>query len=303
MRRAALIINPKAGRGTFENKRVELTRALAERGFDVVASSTTADPDSACVLAREASKTCDLVLACGGDGTVHGVLQGLAGTSTILGVLPFGTANALARNLRLSLNPVLALNELLSLSVRQIPLGYAETSRGQRWFTVMAGAGPDGTLVHEMNLDAKTRSGRRAYYAEAARLFLTRRFPPFTVEYRLVGSSTWKTQSAVAVMVSRVADLGGLFSGLTRASRLEHPYLLVQLLTAPAHLALPAWFAFARTGFGHANPWLVTLEVEELRCSPAASGARAYAQVDGEAVGPLPLRLSIVPSALRLLMP
>ncbi len=237
MRRAGLIINPKAGRGSFETVRSEVVRVLAKHGFEVQVNATTPEPESARTLALEASRSCDLVIACGGDGTVHGVLQGVAGTSATLGVLPFGTANALARNLLLPVNPVLAVEKLLSFKPRQVPLGRAETAAGKRWFTVMAGAGPDGSLVHEMQLAAKARIGRRAYYTEAARLFLTRRFPAFQVEYKLIGSSSWEEQSAVAMMASRISDLGGLFTGLTSASRLDHPHLLIQLLRAPAHLA------------------------------------------------------------------
>jgi diacylglycerol kinase family enzyme len=234
---------------------------------------------------------------------VHGVLQAIAGTSTHLGVIPFGTANALARNLLLPPDPVLALDKLLSYTAKQIPLGRAETLTSTRWFTVMAGAGPDGTLVQEMKLATKSQVGRSAYSMEAARLFLTRRFPPFRVEYRLLGSSIWKDRLAVGMMTSRVQNLGGLFTGLTSNSRLHHPHLLVQLLAAPAHLAFPAWMAFGKVGLGHANPWLTTLEVEELRCVPLQEERRVFAQVDGEAMGALPLRIQIVPSSLHLLMP
>ena len=303
MRRARLILNPKAGRDAFAGVREDVVRVLARGGFDASARATTASPDSARVLALEASRSCDLVLACGGDGTVHGVLQGLAGTETVLGVLPFGTANALARNLLLPVDPLLALERLLTYKPKQIPLGYAETSAGERWFTVMAGAGPDGSLVQEMKLVAKAHVGRRAYYTEAARLFMTRRFPAFQVEYRLVGSSTWESQPVVAMMASRIPDLGGLFTGLTASSRLHHPHLVVQLLAVPAHLSLPAWIAFGRLGFSNANPWLTSLEVEELRCTPLDTSRQVYAQVDGEAVGCLPLALRVVPSALHLLMP
>ena len=302
-KRAALIINPKAGRGSFESVRGDLLRVFEERGLEVLTRSTTVDPDSPRALAVQASASCDLVIACGGDGTVHGVVQGLAGTQTTLGVLPLGTANALARNLQLPMDPVHALRKLLSFEGKQISLGCAETSVGKRWFTVMAGAGPDGHLVREMKVDSKAHLGRSAYYAEAARLFLTRRFPAFRMEYRLRDSSVWNSRSAVAVMASRISDLGGLFTGLTTTSRLYHPYLIVQVLSAPAFLSLPAWIGFGRLGLGKANPWLTSLEVEELRCTLLDEEQPVYAQVDGEAVGPLPLTIRVVPSALQILMP
>ncbi len=58
-----------------------------------------------------------------------------------------------------------------------------------------------------------------------------------------------------------------------------------------------------RVGFEKVNPWLTRLEVEELRCTPLDPERPVYAQVDGEAFGPLPLTVSVVPSALTLLMP
>jgi YegS/Rv2252/BmrU family lipid kinase len=304
VRRAGLIINPKAGRGASVDTRLdEMIRVLSKYGFETDIRRTTPEPDSARDLAIRTRESCDTVIACGGDGTVHGVLQGIAGTSTRLGVIPFGTANALARNLSLPADPVLALDRLLSFTAKQIPLGKAVTSTSTRWFTVMAGAGPDGTLVQEMKLAAKARVGRSAYYTEAARLFLTRRFPQFRVEYRLLGSNIWENRLAVGMMASRIQNLGGLFSGLTSHSRLHHPHLLVQLLAAPAHLAFPAWMAFGKVGFGKANPWLTTLEVEELRCVPLQEERQVFAQVDGEAVGALPMNIQIVPSSLHLLMP
>ncbi len=304
MRRAGLVINPKAGRGASIDTRMdELNRVFSKHGFETDIRRTTAEPDSARDLAVRASESCDTVIACGGDGTVHGVLQGIAGTATHLGVIPLGTANALARNLSLPTDPILALDKLLSFTAKQIPLGKAVTLTSTRWFTVMAGAGPDGTLVQEMKLAAKARVGRSAYYTEAARLFLTRRFPRFRVEYKLLGSNIWESRLAVGMMASRIQNLGGLFSGLTSGSRLHHPHLLVQLLASPAHLAFPAWMALGKAGLGKANPWLTTLEVEELRCLPLQEEQLVFAQVDGEAVGALPLNLQVIPSSLHLLMP
>ena len=174
MRCVGLIVNPKAGQGSSTKSRMEaLARVLAAHGFNVQVHETTAAPDSARDLAILVRNMCEIVIACGGDGTVHGVLQGIAGTETVFGVLPFGTANALARNLGLPTDPVQALEKILGFTARAIPLGFAETSREGRWFTVMAGAGPDGRLAHEMKLAAKAQMGRGAYYAEAGRLFLT----------------------------------------------------------------------------------------------------------------------------------
>ena len=299
-----LIVNGSAGQGhAFAGKLEEIRHVCAASGMEVQVAETTAAPDSACELARRAAGHSDLVIACGGDGTVHGVLQGVVNTRACLGVLPFGTANALARNLGLPIDAVAAMHKLLQFVPQNIPLCVATSALATRWFTVMAGAGPDGRLVHEMKLAAKARSGRRAYYTEAARIFARAHFPAFTVRYRGIGSQLWESREAVALMASRIPNLGGLFAGLTRHSRLHHSHLLVQLLAAPAHLSLPAWFAFGHADLGARNPWMTTVEVEEVECSPIVGSKDIYAQVDGEAFGSIPMSLRIESAGLRLLMP
>ncbi len=303
MKRVALILNPTAGGGSSSDLQQRVMRALVAHDRDVSVSYTSADPNSACELAMEANRSSDLVIAGGGDGTVHGVIQGLAGTRITMGILPFGTANALARNLQLPTDPLRAVETLLTYKPRSIPLGRAETSAASRWFAVMAGAGPDGTLIREMRPDIKAGFGRKAYYLEALRLYFTKRFPSFRVEYRLAGDLVWHTRQASGIMAARVSDLGGLFTGLTASASLHHPHLVVSVLSSPAHVALPAWMVLGRTGLGHINRWVSTLEVEELHCSLITPARQIFAQVDGEFAGELPLKLSIVPNALQLLMP
>lgn len=303
MKRAALILNPTAGGGSSSDLHDRVVQALVAHGLDVSVSHTSADPDSARRLALEASQSCDVVIAGGGDGTVHGVIQGVAGTGITMGVLPLGTANALARNLQIPIDPLRAVEALLTYKAKSIPLGRAETMQSNRWFVVMAGAGPDGRLIREMRPDIKARCGRTAYYIEALRLYLTKRFPPFRVDYRLAGDAVWHTRRAAGVMAARVPDLGGMFAGLTANASLHHPHLLLHLLASPAHMTLPAWMILGRTGLAWQNPWLSTLEVEEVHCRPLDPAQHIYAQVDGEFAGELPLKLGIVPDTLQILMP
>ena len=107
MRRVALIYNPASGQHS-RGRRAAIDKALAvlrSAGVEAEALETLA-PGSAGVQAEEAARRgCDTILACGGDGTVHEVLQSLVGTTVALGVVPLGTANALAANLGLHSSP------------------------------------------------------------------------------------------------------------------------------------------------------------------------------------------------------
>ncbi len=304
VRQLTLIVNPAAGRaGKLAEAMPAITKLSADKGFAVRTVLTSPVPGSATELARAASADSELVIVCGGDGTVHGVVQGVAGTKVPLGILPLGTANALARHLRLPLDPVRAMTRLLLYVPRRIALGEVKTGVAGRLFVVMAGCGPDGALVHELARAGrwKARYGRTAYSAHAARLFVTRRWPTFRVSYRLRGSGDWQETEAVAVMAARLPNLGGVFLGLTRGASLEHAALRVQVLLPPAWMAFPAWFIGG--WFRVRMPWLRTLEVEEMRCDPHAARPAVQVQADAEPVGSLPCRMRMIPDALTLLMP
>lgn len=303
---ATLIVNPAAGGAQRLREQLpSITALLAGHGLTARLVDTSADLDSTRAITRIALESSSLILACGGDGTMHGVLQAMVEphgqAAAALGVIPLGTANALARNLDLPLDPLAAVEKLLTYAPRTLPVGEIESSAGRRYFLVMAGCGPDGALANLLSGSTRTKArfGRSAYYAHAARLFLTRRWPAFAVEYRLTGNDSWRSTSAVALMASRLPNLGGLFSRLTPLAALAHPHLHVHLLRPPAQLAFPAWFVCAHLGFR--NPWLQTLDVTEVRCTPLSSPV--YLQADAEPLGLLPLALRVIPDAVRLLMP
>ena len=107
MRRVALIYNPVSGQHS-NGRRAAINKALAvlhAAGIEAEALETIG-PGSAAAQAEEAARRgCDTIIACGGDGTVHEILQSLVGTDVALGVVPLGTANALATNLGLRTTP------------------------------------------------------------------------------------------------------------------------------------------------------------------------------------------------------
>ena len=310
MKRATLIVNPQAGsRRDLATLIPAMIRELERQGI-VADFAKTTGPNTAAALATNAIREgADTIFACGGDGTVHEVLQGVIGTRAALGVVPMGTANALARNLGLRSDPLRALSQLAGAVVAMIPVGRVEYSARNggsefqsRYFAVLAGAGPDGALVYSL-LAGKQALGRTAYYAHAAQLFMTRRFPPFRISYRAAGSDSWQEDRAVSAMCARVGDLGGLFSKLTRGSSIDSKSLRLSFLRPPGRVSLPSWFVSGQLGIHHRNPWLQTIEVDEFLCEPFGSDSNVHGQVDGEWIGRLPISVSLAPDALSLLIP
>ena len=307
MARAVLIFNPKAGRGgTARIAALERAAAvLLKYGIEAEILATQGPGTAGQQAADAVGGGAELVFACGGDGTLHDVIQGLAHhPSAAVGVIPLGSANALARHLGLSFNPAEAMHQQLQFTARSIPLGRVtcETADGprSRYFAVMAGAGPDGMLVYRMLGAGKQRFGRWIYYMRAARLFLGLQFPAFQVRAIQPDHNSLKRE-AISAMAIRVGDLGGVFSPLIRGASPTDETLQLTLTQPPHHLTLPAWFATSWTRTHRWNPYTQHLRVQAFSCSDGRE--RVHVQADGEWIGTLPMHVELMPNALRLLVP
>jgi YegS/Rv2252/BmrU family lipid kinase len=307
--RCVLIYNPASGRNRQirAEKIRQISIALSALGHNVEVRPTTA-PGSATIQAEEAVRSgAEVVFACGGDGTIHEILQSMVTEASeptaALGIIPLGSANALARHMRLSLDPVDAALQEVAGTPHTIPVGKITFGDHFRYFAVMAGAGPDGALVYDLLTAQKSSLGRLAYYLRAAKLFATRRFDPFVVEYDEASSGAKLSQRAVSVMAVRVGDLGGLFSKLTGPGGTVHDaHLKLLVLGPPAALSLPLWFVSGWLNLNGHNRFLSIVDVTRVSCHPYP-GSAAHFQADGECLGRIPMQITVIPKALRLLLP
>src|SRR6059036_1168032 len=121
------------------------------------------------------------ILGRGGDGTAMQVAAGIAGSGIALGVVPGGTGNVLAGNLRLPRTTAGAARALLKARRRPIDLGVVERSDGAHYFAVVAGTGFDAQLMADTGLQAKRRWKLGAYVARAAMTLNTVRSAPHRV--------------------------------------------------------------------------------------------------------------------------
>lgn len=145
--------------------------------------------DRAAQQARQAIEAgFDTIFVCGGDGTFFHVLQGAAGSQAELGIIPLGTGNVLAQNLKLPRDPLAALRAQCNAHVISIPLGEVVYSgadgRERSWyFTIAAGVGFHAALMGlAPNGKGKQLWGRAAYYIGGMRLLATRAVQPIEVE-------------------------------------------------------------------------------------------------------------------------
>ncbi len=320
MRKAALIYNPDSG-GSRMRRQSELESALALlRGANVEAQLVLTDSRAhAEEKARQAVLAgCDAVFACGGDGTIHNMIQVLANTSVALAILPMGTANALAHDLGLPMNIPAAVQAALHSVPRRVALGRVqflnlEGKPGTRFFIVAAGAGVDAHLFYKLHAGTKQRMGMTAYYSKAWQLWFTHPMTRFRVEFAETGSDASRRADVTELMAVRIRNFGGVLQELAPGASLERDDLRLVLCRTASRLA---YLLYVTRGLLRRNwkiPGIELAHSGRVSCQylPAATptnGSRrpqpkVYVEADGELVGTLPVEITVVPDALTLLAP
>lgn len=299
---ALLVYNPSSGRS--QSKRLATVQQVADilrgHGYSLQIVATT-HRGSAGNQAREAiAEGAEVIFACGGDGTIHDVLQGIVGTAAKLAVIPMGSGNALCRELGIPLHPLKAAAAYTRTTQRSVRAGVCNTSLGQRHFLIMAGAGPDGALMYRMLATSRSRLGRWAYAQRALHLLLRSRFPTLKIHYQ-TPDGDWHTTSAISAMALRIGNLGGIFPGIARGASLNNESMRLILVRPPAILSLPLWFLLAWLHLDRWNPWLHTAHVLQFHCEAPKGGI--HAQADGEWIGNLPISASLDEQSVTLLIP
>src|SRR5216684_2930665 len=159
-RRALIIVNPAAGRSRSSRRRLDqVVAALERRGCVVVLRR--AGPASGDVerLAREAEAEFDIIVAAGGDGTLNAVVNGMKAAPRAVALLPFGTANVLAREIGLPRDPERLAELIASAPAHPVWPGLV----GDRLFLTMASSGFDAEIVAAVNKRLKRHTGRLAF--------------------------------------------------------------------------------------------------------------------------------------------
>ena len=304
LRNALLIHNPNAGGGGGDRRQQldEARRILSTGGIEAELAETTGPGDATDIALRAGNEGRDLVIACGGDGTLNEVVNGLArqsnGHRVPLALLPGGTANILAKELTLPWDIPRAAERLVRGTIREIALGLAtplNEPEKSRYFLSVAGAGPDGRITYAVDLELKAKMGIFAYWWQGAREVLNYKFPRFTVK------TVDQSIEASLVIVGRTKNYGGPFKITTEADLYEDQFELA-VLTSQSGLRylsyLPTlWFGNLRNTEG-----VHFLKADTLICEPTGAEP-VYAQVDGEPLSRLPVEFKIVPRALKLLVP
>ena len=282
---------------------------LRDAGLGVELAPTACAGDATVLARAAAAGSQELVIVCGGDGTINEVINGLAPSEIPLGILPGGTANILARELRLPISPVTAARRLAHWSPRRIALGRARWTTGvaphaarnsvpgdSRYYATVAGIGFDAQIVYKLSPELKMGWGVAGYVLEAFRQLVLYDFPRFAC--RVDGQerpATFATVHRTRLYAGwlHMAPIAGLFQ----------PSLAVCSFRSSSR---PRYLLYALAVLTRQHLKLSDVMLEQattVHCTPPQGSEPIRFELDGELAGILPAMFELVPDALTLLVP
>lgn len=255
-----------------------------------VDAAPTAGPGDATRLAREAvAAGCEVLIVCGGDGTVNEVVGGMAGSDVPLLVIPGGTSNVLAREIGLPPDFSACTGLLRKGAIRRISLGRA----GGRRFVLMAGVGVDAGIVAASSSRLKRYMGEGAFWLAGFRQLAEYHFSPFDL---VVDGTPHRGTFAI---ISKARNYGGPFQITPQANLFSNHFAICLF---QSHVRWRYLYYLSQVALGR-HTSLPDVLMLKGRTIEAAGGSKVQVQVDGELLGSLPQTFSIEDNAVSLIVP
>lgn len=294
-RRPFFVLNPVASRGRVLRLWPTLRATLGQVGLhgdEAVAER----PMHAATLAQDAAgRGHDLIVAVGGDGTTHEVINGMlrepSAHPSTLGVIPLGTANDFARALSLPSDPLAAARILVSGQVKRVDLG----QMNDRYFATISGVGFDAEVAALVNHWPRWVRGLPVYLAGIVKTLVTYR----PVEARITIDGTTVTERILLLAAGNTRVYGGGFCMCPHA-RIDDGQLAIIYAKDLGKLETLALLPKVFSGTHLAHPKVVHMNASIVHVESVVPLA---IHADGESIGHVPATFRAVPQALDVVVP
>ena len=293
-----LIVNPTAGRGKAGRQVPEIRTLLGEAAAGWAWRFTEKSGDATTLARAAVDAGARLVVAVGGDGTLHEVMNGVLGSGAAVGLIPYGTGNDFARAIGLHGSLETACRALTQGIVRKVDIGVieGEGTGGPRHFLVLAGTGYDARTAQTVNSGIRFLTGPPAYVWGA--VLTLWRFQPFTLTLALDDAPPRRLRAMFVSFANAETTGGGMKIApgalvddgcldICLVAEVSKPTLLYNLtqIFSGRHVRCPAVTMLrARRITVNADPPQPLL-------------------IDGEVRGTTPATITLLPGALPFLVP
>ena len=288
--RIKLIANPSSGR--YRRGRVlAAAKEYLSRAGNVVDVEVTPQPGNGIDAARRAAtEGYEIVVGCGGDGTLREMVCGLVGSGVTLGIIPLGTANVIAMDLGIPRNPMKACRTILEGTVRRIDIGRC----GENHFILAGGVGFEGEVIARTNLELKSKVRNLAYIYAGVKHTL--KFKP--KEYLVEADGFSGKVNAIAIAICNSYRYGGyrLKRGISMTDGLFDVCVIKgKSPLDPLRIALSVIY---RRGIPRRN--LLTFKSRYVKITSLEEG---IVHSDGDVVGKLPAEFEVIEREFPVIVP
>lgn len=289
----AYIVNPKSGASSTTLLAHQFKDFLEEKNWRVQVSLTKSLEDAR-YLANKAAVDfdCSLVVACGGDGTVREVIQGLEGSDTPLMIIPGGTENLLANELGYDEYIETYCKAFTAGFFRQLDVGMANS----KCFTSVLGVGLDGEIVSRFSKKRKGHISHIDYFWPIWRSVWAHRFPKILIEAD--GEEIFYGRA-----MAFVGNISRYAIGLEILNQADYSDALLDLCIYKCNTRLRlfkhAVFTLFKLHRGGSD--VIYRQCKKVKISSTRSVV--LTQIDGDPGPELPLEIEVVPNAVYVLVP
>lgn len=289
-KRARLIYNPTSGREEMKKRLPDILTILEKGGLETSCHATEGDGDATLAAAKAVENGFDVVIAAGGDGTIHEVVNGLANKENrpSLGIIPLGTTNDLARALRIPRNWEKATELIVRGERETIDVGQVN----DQYFINIAGGGSMTELTYEVPSKLKTVLGQLAYYMKG--LEMLPRFRP--IHLTIQSEERQFDGEAMLFLVSNSNSVGG-FEKLAPNASINDGVVDVIILKKCNLADFVRVATLALRGEHIHDKHVVYFQTKQMNIF---SPDYTQLNLDGEFGGTLPCTISVLPSHLDI---
>ncbi len=295
MARVLLIFNPLAARADL--KAVDrVVRVFTRAGWRIEVEGTSRVGHAEDLARQGVQDAVDLVAVYGGDGTTMQAVAGMVGHEVPAALIPGGTGNLLAGNLRLPRTPTAAAKVAVRGVPRAIDLGALERVDGDRYFAVACGAGFDAEVMAATSGEAKRRWRMGAYVAQGLDAMAKLK----VMRYRITVDGTVHEVNAVMALVANCGEIIPPFVRLHAGVALDDGILDVAVANAANLMEGVDVVWRLLTGRLDAEHRLRFFRGEAVAVETAEPQP---VELDGEPDGVTPFTARVVPHAISVMVP
>ncbi|MBU5437473.1 YegS/Rv2252/BmrU family lipid kinase [Tissierella sp. MSJ-40] len=294
MKKVKIISNPSSGRQLIQRKLDYLCKLLIDDGY-LVGKFTTEKKDDAMF---ETIKTCkedwDIIIACGGDGTVNEVAKGIANSDrkVPVAILSAGTVNDFANHINLPKNVTEFYNMIKREKTIDVDLGRVN----DECFVNVAAGGLLANVGYQVQPQAKAILGRMAYYLEGLKEIPRQLFEPINVKFE--SEEYINKEEILLFLISNSSSIGG-FKRLAPEANVSDGYLDVVIIKKSDMQDLANIFFSIFRGEHINHPNVSYFKSKKITISTEDN---VSIDIDGEYGGKLPATFEVVPKAFKIII-